>query len=172
MSGYMPPSQSDEWETPPWLFRKLNEEFHFDLDAAASESNRKCEKFLSIDRDGLIRTWTVGGTIGHTHVFLNPPHSLLDEFMRKAFHESKVTMSHPRSLVVCLIPVKADTRWWHEVVQFADEVRFIRGRIKFLKEGKPVQSSTFASCIVIFRPNHGPAEPTQWKFVDFPERLS
>lgn len=35
-------SVTDLWETPAWLFDKLNKEFNFELDVAADQSNHKC----------------------------------------------------------------------------------------------------------------------------------
>jgi hypothetical protein len=37
------------WETPPRLFAKLDEEFHFTLDACALPENAKCKRFFSPD---------------------------------------------------------------------------------------------------------------------------
>ena len=37
-------SKTEDWETPQWLFDRLNRIFCFELDAAASDTNHKCEK--------------------------------------------------------------------------------------------------------------------------------
>lgn len=52
-------SKSDEWSTPQELFNQLDDEFHFDLDAAASQSNHKCKKYFDIASDGLTQNWGV-----------------------------------------------------------------------------------------------------------------
>ena len=52
--------KSDEWATPQHLFDSLNEEFHFDLDPCATEQNYKCEKYFTLDQNGLEKSW--GGT--------------------------------------------------------------------------------------------------------------
>ena len=52
--------KSDEWATPQYLFDSLNEEFHFDLDPCATEQNHKCEKYFTLDQNGLEKSW--GGT--------------------------------------------------------------------------------------------------------------
>lgn len=36
-----------EWETPQHVFDKLNKEFEFTLDVAASDLNHKCEKYFT-----------------------------------------------------------------------------------------------------------------------------
>lgn len=53
-------SQSNEWSTPQDFFDGLNEEFHFDLDPCADETNHKCEKYFTKEDDGLSQNW--GGT--------------------------------------------------------------------------------------------------------------
>ena len=44
----------DDWETPPWLFRELDDEFHFTLDAAANDENHKCRKYFTKKDDSLL----------------------------------------------------------------------------------------------------------------------
>lgn len=46
-----------------------------------------------------------------------------------------------------LIPSRTDTKWWHEYVMKAKEIRFIKGRLKFSGHKN---SAPFPSCIVIF----------------------
>jgi hypothetical protein len=53
--------------------------------------------------------------------------------------------------VVCLIPARTDTAWWHDYAA-KGEVRFIRGRIKFVDQtGNGSNPAPFPSAIVIFR---------------------
>jgi phage N-6-adenine-methyltransferase len=80
---------SDEWETPQAFFDVLNLEFHFDVDAAATESNSKCgEAWFGLDDDAmcqdalLITHW--GLPFNPFVVWLNPPYSKCREFIAKA----------------------------------------------------------------------------------------
>ena len=50
-------SKSDEWATPQSFFDELDKEFHFDLDAAASEENHKCSRYFTMQDDGLTQNW-------------------------------------------------------------------------------------------------------------------
>jgi hypothetical protein len=50
--------------------------------------------------------------------------------------------------VVCLIPSRTDTKWWHDYV-VKGEVTFIKGRIKF---GNSKNSAPFPSAVVVFKP--------------------
>lgn len=54
-------SASVEWSTPQAIFDKLNDEFHFTLDAAATPENAKCERYYTKAEDGLKMPW--GGSL-------------------------------------------------------------------------------------------------------------
>lgn len=49
------------------MFDQLDREFHFDLDACASEKNHKCERYFTKEQDGLLQTW------GGVKFFAIPP---------------------------------------------------------------------------------------------------
>ena len=59
----------------------------------------------------------------------------------------KVAESGLDTTVVCLLPARTDTRWWHEYVMMG-EIRFLRGQLKF---GGCKNSAPFPSAVVIFR---------------------
>ena len=96
-------SKTDLWGTPQYFFEKLNDEFNFTLDPCATPENAKCEKFYTKDDDGLSRSWD------GERVFMNPPYGReISHWMKKA--------SESKALVVCLVPSRTDTKWWHEYV--------------------------------------------------------
>lgn len=130
-------SETDEWPTPESLFRRLDDEFRFTLDPCCTKESAKCEKHYTVTENGLLRDWS-----GET-VFMNPPYSQCKEWMRKAYGSS-----FDGATVVCLVPSRTDTEWWHEYAM-KGEIRFVRGRIKF---GCSENSAPFPSAIVIFRP--------------------
>ena len=79
-------SKSDEWTTPQSFFEELDKEFHFDLDAAASESNHKCSRYFTLENDGLTQNW--GGVVYFAiHHIVRLRSGLLKHFMR----QSKIT---------------------------------------------------------------------------------
>lgn len=51
-AAYM--SNRTDWETPTDLFRSLDDEFHFPLYAASSETNHKCEKHYTPVEDSAL----------------------------------------------------------------------------------------------------------------------
>ena len=132
-------SKTNEWETPQWFFDELNEEFNFTLDPC-SNGNHKCEKFYTIKEDGLKQDWS------KDIVFMNPPYGgHTGDWIKKALEESQ-----KGAVVVCLIVSSTDRSYWHDYIfPFAQQVRFIRGRLKF---GEADSTAPFASAIVIFSP--------------------
>ncbi len=130
--------QSDRhtWETPRELFGRLDREFSFTLDVCAFPETAKCERYFTPVDDGLAKEWS--GVC-----WMNPPYGReIGKWMQKAFEASKHGCT-----VVCLVPARTDTEWWHRF-SLKGEVRFLRGRLKFggAKSGAP-----FPSAIVIFR---------------------
>jgi phage N-6-adenine-methyltransferase len=133
-------SKSNDWATPQSFFDKLNNIFGpFTLDAAASADNHKVSKYFTEADDSLIQDWS-----GHT-VFLNPPYGrALKDWVKKSYEEGQ----KDNTTVVMLIPARTDTKYWHDYVMKADEIRFVRGRIKF---GDETNSAPFPSAVVVFR---------------------
>ena len=130
-------SESAVWETPQALFNKLNDEFHFDIDVCATPENAKCCKFFSPLDDGLSQDW-------QGVCWMNPPYGKkIVAWMKKAL-EAETT-------VVCLVPSRTDTKWWHEYAMKASEIRFIKGRLKF---GDSKNSAPFPSAIIVFGKTH------------------
>ena len=129
-------SKSYEWETPQDLFDELDAEFGFTLDPCATPENAKCARFFTKEQDGLKQKW--GGV-----VFMNPPYGkVIGNWMQKAYLESL-----RGATVVCLVPARTDTRWWHSYAM-KGETRFIKGRLKF---GGSKNSAPLPSAIVIFK---------------------
>jgi phage N-6-adenine-methyltransferase len=128
---------TDVWGTPQWLFDALNKEFGFTLDPCSDGENAKCARFYTTSENGLLRDW------GTETVFMNPPYSEIAEWMRKAYGAAQ-----EGATVVCLIPARTDTAWWHSYCM-KSEIRLLRGRLKF---GDSENSAPFPSAIVVFRP--------------------
>lgn len=73
--------KSDIWSTPQDLSDKLDNEFHFNIDVCANDSNHKCSKYFTEQDDGLSKDW-------HGTVQMNPPYSACKDQIRKAFESS------------------------------------------------------------------------------------
>lgn len=164
-------SKTCEHETPQDLFDNLKKEFPFTLDVCATAENKKCDRYFNKEEDGLSRGW------GTDVCWMNPPYGEpelpckakctkkkcekrkhhiavyvpgIRDWVKKAF-----TAASFGATVVCLLPARTDTKWWHDYVLDHGEIRFIRGRLKF---GQAKNSAPFPSAIVVFRPFGGVGE--------------
>ena len=118
-------SATDDWSTPKDVYTVLNEEFNFDFDPCPLGGD-----------NGLDIEW------GQSN-FVNPPYSQLKAWCKKA-HEEWLK----GKTVVMLIPSRTDTVAWHDYCMKAQEIRFIKGRLKF---GGSKNNAPFPSAITIFR---------------------
>jgi phage N-6-adenine-methyltransferase len=133
-------SKTSEWETPKSLFDQLNAKWHFTLDPCCTPRNAKCAKYFTKAEDGLVQDWS------GERVFMNPPYGRdIGKWMKKSYDE------YVRgALVVCLVPARTDTKWWHDYAK-KGKVEFIRGRLKF---GRAANSAPFPSALVVFQPGN------------------
>lgn len=122
-------SKSVNWRTPKELYLELDKEFKFDFDPCP---------FMSEDKTFLFKNWG-------KRVYCNPPYNNIYNFMEKALLEIKKGNT---KVAVFLLPSRTDSKWFHELVlPNYDEIRLIRGRVKF--DGK--NNAPFPSCIIIFK---------------------
>ena len=129
-------SNTDLWSTPRDFFDDYNAIYHFDVDVCATAENALCAKFYSPEDNGLSKQW-------HGVCWMNPPYGReISKWMKKAYESSL-----HGATVVCLVPARTDTAWWHEYAM-KGEIEFIRGRLKF---GDAKNSAPFPSAVVVFQ---------------------
>lgn len=132
-------SATCEWATPQELFDRLNAQYHFETDVCATVENAKCGKFYTKEQDGLKQDW-------RGVCWMNPPYGKeIGKWMEKAYTESRTE----GTTVVCLVPARTDTAWWHDYAMKGN-IQFLRGRLKF---GGCKNSAPFPSAIVVFDGN-------------------
>lgn len=132
-------SKSIEWGTPRHIFNALNKEFDFTMDVAASDNLHVVDRYFTKETNGLKQSWA------GERCFMNPPYGRdISDWVEKACKETFLECP----LVVGLLPVRADTRWFHRYILPNAEIRFIKGRLKF---GGFKAGAAFASMIVIWR---------------------
>lgn len=133
---------SMEWETPQDFFDTLNAEFRFTLDVCATAKTAKCKHFYSPGDDSLSQPW-------YGKCWMNPPYDRnIGLWLKRAYEFAQYGIT-----VVCLIQGRSsDTKWWHDYVMKASEIRFIKSRLQFRLNGKLGQGSNISSVIVVFRP--------------------
>jgi phage N-6-adenine-methyltransferase len=124
---------SDHWQTPKDFYDRLDREFSFTLDPCPLSENPIV--------DGLTRSWV------DEIVFCNPPYSAIDKWIEKARYESRKN----NVVVVMLLPAnRTDRKWFHRFCMAADEIRFVNGRINFVRKGEQPSRSNHPSMLVIF----------------------
>lgn len=142
--------EGSDWASPPEVFGPLDDEFHFTLDAAASDWNGKCPRYFTEADDGLAQDW------GSEVVWLSSPFgSALQQWVRKAYEASQAGAT-----VVCLVPVSTDRPWWAEYAAKA-EIRYLPGRPRFRTREGEWQELMRPSAILVFRPPK-PAKKRYW----------
>ncbi len=128
-------SKTCEWETPAYLFEKYNYKYHFNLDVCATDDNAKCLQYYTKEQDGLRQEW-------RGVCWMNPPYGReIGKWVEKAYKSAL-----KGATVVCLLPARTDTSWWHDYCM-KGRIEFIRGRVKF---GNSKHGAPFPSAIVIF----------------------
>lgn len=135
-------SKSPNWRTPDSFWNKLNADYNFTLDAAASKENAKCANFFNEEDNALAQDWS-----GHT-VFCNPPYGRnLKHWVKKFFEEGR----KPHTKVIALVPARTDTKFFHEYCMKAKRIYFVKGRLKFLDDnGDELAPAPFPSMVVEF----------------------
>lgn len=124
--------KTDNWQTPKWLYDELDNEFNFDFDPCP----------LNSKVDGLSISW------GKRN-FVNPPYSNVIGFLKKSKEEIE---NGNADLCVFLVFANTDTKWFHNYCYNKAELRFIKGRVKFLDENGNVKAGAMRpSMLVIFR---------------------
>ena len=130
-------SYSDEWYTPKFIMDSLGK---FDLDPCAPSVPlfKTAEIMYNEFDDGLAQNW-------EGRVWLNPPYSrpLITKFMRRMTEHNRGT---------ALIFSRTDTELFQtEVFGKASAVKFLKGRIKFLKpDGTEAGSPGCGSVLIAY----------------------
>lgn len=129
-------SKTCEWETPQAFFDALNSKYFFETDVYATAGNAKCAHYYTREQDGLAQEWS--GVC-----WMNPPYGReIGKWVRKAYESSM-----RGATVVCLLPARTDTAWWHDFCLPHGKITYVRGRLRF---GGAKDSAPFPSAIVVF----------------------
>ena len=166
----------DEWMTPAWFFKELDDEFYFTVDGAASHANALCTRYCTIegtfqvvgDRDeGTYYAQKISDADGLSYegeegdvIFVNPPysHPLVRQFVE---HWSRVGTTLPNRTVVMLLRPFVDTHTFHDFIwdeknhcpRPGVQVRFRRGRVAFVDpnpEGSQRVQPPSGNMVVVF----------------------
>lgn len=127
--------QTSEWYTPPRVFDALG--CHFDTDAASPGKNVTpwipASNFITRDDP---QQWD-------GFVWLNPPfggRNGLIPWLDKFFNHDNG---------ICLVPDRTSAPWWQDFAPYADQLLFVRNKIKFIDaHGKPGKSPAQGTCLL------------------------
>jgi len=127
---------NDERTTPRWFFDKVDEQFRFTLDAAATAKNTLCACYYDKALNGLCQPWS-----GHV-VWCNPPYSRgqLYQWVEKANSEMGACS-------LLLIPGDCSTKASQSALALATAILFIDKRLAFDDEKS---SAKFCSWLALF----------------------
>jgi len=143
-------SETVEWPTPDWFMERLKSKYTFTLDPCATAENAKCKKFYTIEENGLLQSWK------GERVFMNPPfgRDVTGKWVEKAYYEFCTN----NVKTVALLPVRTDTRWFHNFIYHKAEIEFIKGRLNFVggKHGAP-----FPSMVVVWEKTDNITAPNE-----------
>lgn len=141
----------DSYETDPKLINRFRKQYHLDffLDAAANDKNKKCNYYLG---DALHQEW-VWPNGYKVDVWCNPPHSLNEEFIKRADAQHK-----KHNINICMIvPANCQSMpTWHRLIESEIELitenHPIKGRPNFFKLGRKTKfPSRNAYRVIIWR---------------------
>ena len=130
------------WCTPQDFFDKLNAEFGFVLDPAATDKKAKCSLYYTPETDGLSQSWIAAARYSAIR--------LTDA--RSASGFKRLSRKHAGGYpIVLLIPARTDTAYFHDYIYGKAEIRFVRGRLRFTDDdGNAADPAPFPSMVVIY----------------------
>ena len=144
----------DDRGTDSAFFAEMEGTFgRFDLDVAAASHNAKCERYYTIDDDGLTQPWD-------GRIWCNPPYSNIGAWVEKAWAEY---LEKRATFIVMLLPAnRTEQRWWQQWIEPHRDrmgtplvVRFLPGRMRFDRPGAVIgpkgDRPPFGCCTVTWR---------------------
>ena len=150
----------DEARTPPSLFKKLDERWHFELDATCNHNNCLCKLGMFYD-DGMDFLITplrhMGNNLGS--VYCNPPYSNPAPFVKKAAEESL-----KGATVVMLLPADTACKAFHKYIMGIDYIKDANGDVVGVPNEFGASEITFLTPRVVFNNPDGTPMTGQPKF--------
>ena len=138
----IPKGLRDHWRTPEVVVNRLDFEFEFDTDVAASDENHLFENYITQEMDAMVTPWGWNN-------FCNPPYSDVSPWIHRAYNQGLY-----RRKTVMLLPSDTAVQWFATGLLLANEIRFlVGGRISFLfpGDGRKVTGNPKGSLLFIFR---------------------
>lgn len=141
-------SKSDTFLTPPHVLDAVCELGPIDFDPcphpAAEATKRAHFQDAYPPQDGLTAQWSKYQTPGGV-TFVNPPYG------RELSAWADKMASETANTIVCLVPARVETRWWHTLSRHMVAWCAIAGRLKFYDEhgNETPHSAPFPSALCL-----------------------
>ncbi len=156
-----PKELKDEWRTLPSLYERLDREFKFQYDFAATKENALCENYFTKEKDALESEAWFFNYMSEPIGFLNPPFSKVYDFLAKATEQIELArLNHGYGLICCLVKADApETKWFrhHAIDEFGrpkHELRYLWPRVPYVDiHGETRNMTKFPSMLIIMRTN-------------------
>ena len=154
-----PKELKDEWRTLPHLYDRLDREFRFKYDFAATPDNALSSAYFTKENSALdIDRWFYNDRLDPIG-FLNPPFSLAYEFLTKANEQVELAGAmYGYGLICCLVRADApETKWFREnaLDEFGvprHELRYLWPRVPYVNiDGETKNMNQFPSMLIIMR---------------------
>lgn len=130
--------------TPPEFMDQIYDAFgEIDLDPCGHQSSPVTarRRILFADGgDGLSENWS-GGL-----AYVNPPYSETLKWLRRAHNQWSTGNVQT---VICLVPVRTDSSWFHDVLARVADIYLLRGRVKFIDTRGKAQHTPFSLMVVM-----------------------
>ena len=170
-------SIKDSYGTPPAVFKYYHRQYRFKLDAAASDNNHLCRKYITEQQNTHEADWfsaafaVEGKTlhiddrksfIGH-YALMNPPYSDIGPFV-----ETAIKWQAQGFGTVMLVMMDQSVGWFKRAVEHCQEVHLvISGRLSFIDPvtGKPANGNNKGSMFLVFYP-YGKSSMPIYKHVE------
>lgn len=166
----------DQTRTPAWLFKALNQQYHFQLDAACYPETALCERFITPEIDSLAVNWVdfLPSLKLAPWVWLNPPYSNIGPWVDKAVIEQMNGIG-----TVMLVPLDKSTKWYgkakpNQVIEVVGgrttAGKWVPGRVNFIdaQTGEELKGNPKGSMLLVFAPGwaRGPTVMSEVKITD------
>ncbi|MFD1035500.1 DNA N-6-adenine-methyltransferase [Sphingomonas hankookensis] len=131
--------------TPPEFLAKINDAFGaIDLDPCGHELSPVVAKrriLLEEGGDGFVDDWSGG------FAFVNPPFSETLLWLKRAHQQWSCGNV---GSIVCLVPARTDSRWFHETLTVQADIFLLLGRVRFADIRGRSQHTPFSLMLVAF----------------------
>ena len=129
--------------TPPYVLEPVRDLLGgIDLDPCTTPDNPvRADVFYTPPTDGVAESWD------SRTIFVNPPYG---EARNRWVRRCVEAHNDHGAKVVLLIPAHTDTRIWHEAMETAQSVLFLKGRVKFgiPRDNGRQQAASHPSCLI------------------------